>query len=692
MKSKKLQRKGTRNVWFLSVGLVIVSTLLIVWFMPRTDAFNYEYGVGQPWRYGTLFATEKFNIQMSDSAVEAQHDSLQRVFQPYFNVNTTVLPAMRAKLLAMEVTIDGRTVQVQRDKVMRPVALHAAALLDSVYTRGILSPTFRDSLLTEGVERARLVRDNMAQSVPLSSTLTQQLAYRFIVEHTPDTAMARLLTELNLNTVLEDNLTYDVLKSEDELLYLKSQLSTGIGFVMANEKIVDRGDIITPETYLKLRSYEKVMREQNAENERLPYIIAGQVVMVLIILSVLMSYLHLFRRDYLEDMRSALLLYALLTLFCITGSQMVTRHFFHIFALPVCMLPIIVRVFLDSRTAYMFHTATVIIISLVLSYPFEFIILQVVAGIIAIQNLRELNQRSQIIHTALVITLTYVIFYAAYQLTLGVRLVDLDRSTLTYFLINGLLILFTYPLLWIIERGLGFVSDVTLVELTNINHPLLQRLAAEAPGTFQHSMQVANLAADVANGLGAKVQLVRTGALYHDIGKMERPVFFTENQSGANPHKHLPPQKSAEVIIRHVAHGLELAAQHNLPQAVRRFIATHHGAGLAKYFYVTYCNEHPDEAIDRRQFSYPGPNPETLEEAILMMCDGVEAASRSLSEYTEESIDALVDRIVDQQVADGFFTECDITFRQIAFAKSVLKERLRNIYHTRIVYPTLGES
>ncbi|MCR4614276.1 MAG: HDIG domain-containing protein [Bacteroidaceae bacterium] len=692
MKSKKLQRKGTRNVWFLSVGLVIVSTLLIVWFMPRTDAFNYEYGVGQPWRYGTLFATEKFNIQMSDSAVEAQHDSLQRVFQPYFNVNTTVLPAMRAKLLAMEVTIDGRTVQVQRDKVMRPVALHAAALLDSVYTRGILSPTFRDSLLTEGVESARLVRDNMAQSVPLSSTLTQQLAYRFIVEHTPDTAMARLLTELNLNTVLEDNLTYDVLKSEDELLYLKSQLSTGIGFVMANEKIVDRGDIITPETYLKLRSYEKVMREQNAENERLPYIIAGQVVMVLIILSVLMSYLHLFRRDYLEDMRSALLLYALLTLFCITGSQMVTRHFFHIFALPVCMLPIIVRVFLDSRTAYMFHTATVIIISLVLSYPFEFIILQVVAGIIAIQNLRELNQRSQIIHTALVITLTYVIFYAAYQLTLGVRLVDLDRSTLTFFLINGLLILFTYPLLWIIERGLGFVSDVTLVELTNINHPLLQRLAAEAPGTFQHSMQVANLAADVANGLGAKVQLVRTGALYHDIGKMERPVFFTENQSGANPHKHLPAQKSAEVIIRHVAHGLELAAQHNLPQAVRRFIATHHGAGLAKYFYVTYCNEHPDEAVDRRQFSYPGPNPETLEEAILMMCDGVEAASRSLSEYTEESIDALVDRIVDQQVADGFFTECDITFRQIAFAKSVLKERLRNIYHTRIVYPTLGES
>ena len=682
MKSKKLQRKDTRNVWLLSVGLVLLSTLLIVWFMPRTDAFSYEYRVGQPWRYGTLYATEKFNIQMSDSAMEAQHDSLRRVFQPYFNMNTTVLPAMSAKLKAIKAPA-GQAIQYNT------AIRYATALLDSVYNRGIMSPVMRDSLMDEGISHVRLVRDNVANSVPLTSTFTQQQAYRYIVEQTTDTAMARMLTLLNLNTVLEDNLTYDVLKSDDEMQFLLSGLSTGIGFVMANEKIVDRGDIITPDTYLKLRSYEKVMREQNAENERLPYIIAGQAVMVLILLSVLMSYLHLFRRDYLEDMRPALLLYALLTLFSIIGSQMVARHFFHIFALPVCMLPIIVRVFLDSRTAYMFHTATVILISLVLTYPYEFIILQLVAGIIAIQNLRELNQRSQIIHTALVITLTYVIFYAAYQLTLGVQLVDIEHSILIYFLINGLPILFTYPLLWIIERGLGFVSDVTLVELTNINHPLLRRLSEEAPGTFQHSMQVANLAADVAQRLGAKVQLVRTAALYHDIGKMERPVFFTENQSGANPHNHLTPLKSAEVIIRHVAHGLDLAAQHNLPSAVRRFIATHHGTGLVRYFYVTECNAHPDTEVDPAPFRYPGPNPETLEESILMMCDAVEAASRSLPEYTEESIDTLVDSLIDRQVAEGYFTEAAITFRDIAMTKTVLKDRLRNIYHTRIVYPTL---
>ena len=690
--SKKQQRKALVNVWLLSVLLVVASTLLIVYFMPRTDAWGYEYRIGQPWRYGTLYATQKFNIQMSDSAISAQHDSLRRHFQPYFMMGPTVQPAMRSRLLSMQITLpDGRTVQAQRDRTLRPLLLQAASLLDSIYQHGIMDANILDSLTDAGVQNVRVVIDNVAKSTPLADIYTRQRAYRYITEklktHASDEAS--FVTRLNLNTVLEENLSYEASKSEEEMHTLLSGLSTGIGFVMANERIVDRGEIVTSETYLKLRSYERLMREQNAVNERRPYIIAGQVVMVLLILSVLMSYLHLFRRDYLENQRSAVLLYALLTLFCVVGSWMVSHHFFHIFALPVCMLPVIVRVFLDSRTAYMFHTATVILISLVLNYPYEFIILQVVAGIIAIQNLRELNQRSQIIHTAAVITLTYIVFYTAYQLTLGVQLTDIDRSALTYFLINGILILFTYPLLWIIERGLGFVSDVTLVELTNINHPLLRRLSEEAPGTFQHSMQVANLAADVAQRLGAKVQLVRTAALYHDIGKMERPVFFTENQSGANPHNHLTPSKSAEVIIRHVAHGLDLAAQHNLPSAVRRFIATHHGTGLVRYFYVTECNAHPDTEVDPAPFRYPGPNPETLEESILMMCDAVEAASRSLPEYTEESIDTLVDSLIDRQVAEGYFTEAAITFRDIAMAKTVLKDRLRNIYHTRIVYPTL---
>ena len=259
-----------------------------------------------------------------------------------------------------------------------------------------------------------------------------------------------------------------------------------------------------------------------------------------------------------------------------------------------------------------------------------------------------------------------------------------------YFFINGILLMFTYPLLWMLEKMFGFTSDVTLVELSNTNNELLQRMSEIAPGTFQHSLQVANLASEVAKRIDAKSQLVRTGALYHDIGKTERPAYFTENQAGINPHKRLTPVKSAEVIIAHVKNGLALAEKYNLPQTIRNFISTHHGRGKAKYFYITYKNEHPDEDIDEELFTYPGPNPTTKEEAILMMTDSVEAASRSLKEYNEESISNLVDRIIDGQVADGAFKECNITFKEIAIAKSVLKEKLKTIYHTRITYPELS--
>ncbi len=315
--------------------------------------------------------------------------------------------------------------------------------------------------------------------------------------------------------------------------------------------------------------------------------------------------------------------------------------------------------------------------------------MQLVAGMVAIQTLRELSQRSQIVRTAFIIFLVYVIFYTGYSLH-HENDAKMDFWMYICFSVNCVLLLFTYPLLWMLEKAFGFVSDVTLVELSNVHNTLLQRMSETAPGTFQHSMQVANLSAEVANKIGAKAQLVRTGALYHDIGKMERPVFFTENQTGFSPHKHLSAMKSAEVIIDHVKNGLILADKNHLPEAIKRFIATHHGTGKAKYFYITYKNEHPDEEIDEAPFTYPGPNPSTKEEAILMMCDAVEAASRSLPEYTEEAINQLVEKIIDSQVSEGFFGNSSITFKDIAIAKAVLKDKLKTIYHTRISYPELN--
>lgn len=688
-KSKRQQRRDKTQALLLLSVLIAVCTAVIVWFMPRSAVFNYDYSVGAPWRYGPVYANQKFNILMSDSDVQSQQDSIRRQFQPYFNVLPNVPEAMRDRLFHLTIrNSEGENIEAALVDSMRPCLRHVAALLDTIYERGIIAPSTLDSLQQTGTQRIRIITDNVARSVPLARVFSSQSAYRYLMQRRGSFRLG-MLQSLNLNTVLEENLAYDRAKSRDELAGELAELSTGVGFVMANEKIVDRGEIVSAETYMKLHSYEQVVRQQETELNKLPYIWMGQVTMVLVLLVLLATYLWLFRRDYLWKPSSAILLYGLITVFPVLGSLMVSYHFLHIFILPCTMVPIVVRVFLDSRTAFIFHTAMVLIVSLVLSYPYEFVLLQLVGGIVAIQNMRELSQRSQIIRTSLSITSITILFYVAYEFSLGITITELDHREIIYLVISGVFLLFTYPLLWIFERAFGFISDVTLVELTNINNPLLQRMTEVAPGTFQHSMQVANLAAEVAKKIGAKVQLVRTGALYHDIGKMERPVFFTENQNGLSPHKHLTPVKSAEVIINHVTHGLQMAADAHLPQVIRRFIATHHGKGLVRYFYVTYCNEHPGEEVDATPFRYPGPNPETTEEAILMMCDSVEAASRSLPEYTGESIDNLVDKLIDQQAAEGYFQECEITFRQIALAKRVLKERLRNVYHTRISYPEL---
>ena len=313
---------------------------------------------------------------------------------------------------------------------------------------------------------------------------------------------------------------------------------------------------------------------------------------------------------------------------------------------------------------------------------------ELVAGLVAITSLRELSKRSQLFRTALIITLACVIVNLAFDWTKATALSQIDYSIYNYLIFNGIALLFAYPLLYLIEKTFGFTSDITLIELSNTNSPLLRRMSEIAPGTFNHSIQVANLAGEIANKIGAKAQLVRTGALYHDIGKLANPIYYTENQSGIDPHEMLTDIESAQIIISHVTEGLRMADKEGLPKVIRDFIATHHGLGKTKFFYIRYKNEHPDEPVDDLLFTYPGPNPFTREHACLMMADSVEAASRSLPDYTEQSIRGLVEKIIDTQVAEGYFRECPITFRDIQYAKTVLIEKLKTIYHTRISYPS----
>ena len=417
--------------------------------------------------------------------------------------------------------------------------------------------------------------------------------------------------------------------------------------------------------------------------------IFGQVLFVSIFVLFFMIYLELFRNKYYERKGTLTLLFALVVIFPVILSIMVAQNIGSVYVVPFAMIPIIVGIFLDSRTAFVAHIIIVLLCSITLRYPYEFIVLQIGAGMAAIYSLRELSQRSQLFRTAVIVFACYALLYFAFALIQDDELTKLNTRMYIYFGINGILLLFAYPLLFVLEKTFGFTSNVTLVELSNINNSLLRKMSEIAPGTFQHSLQMANLAAEAANRIGANSQLVRTGALYHDIGKTLNPAFFTENQSGINPHKSLSYEQSAQVIINHITDGIKLAEKHNLPKVIKDFIRTHHGAGVAKYFYISYKNEHPDEEVDMSMFSYPGPNPFTKEQAILMMADAVEAASRSLPEYTEESVNGLVEKIVDGQVSDGYFKECPITFKDIALVKALFKEKLKTVYHTRITYPEL---
>ena len=481
---------------------------------------------------------------------------------------------------------------------------------------------------------------------------------------------------------------YDRTRSETSRNELIASIPLASGLVQKGEKIVDRGEIVTPHTYSVIQSYLKENNRRNQDHTQTRISLMGHILYVTILMICFTLYLTLYRKDYFDKPRSLTMLYAMIVIFALLTALLVRNTLVHVYILPYAMVPIFIRVFMDSRTAFITHVIMVLICAIMLQHPFQFIVVQTVAGLVAINSLRELSQRAQLFRSAIIITLAAMTVNLAFDWTQATELTMINYSTYNYLVVCGVALLFAYPLLYIIEKAFGFTSDITLIELSNTNSPLLRRMSEVAPGTFQHSIQVANLAGEIANKIGADAQLVRTRALYHDIGKLQNPIYFTENQSRIDPHEMLTDIESAQYIISHVTEGLKMADKQNLPKVIRDFIATHHGQGKAKFFYIRYKNEHPDEPVDDLLFTYPGPNPFTREQACLMMADSVEAASRSLSDYTEASIRGLVERIVDAQVAEGYFRECPITFRDVQYAKTVLIEKLKTIYHTRISYPS----
>lgn len=685
-----MSRFNHRNKWtqrdylvrYLSVTAIIA---LLVAFMPREKVRTYYYHEGGVWDYPTLIAKDSFPIMKSEAQLQREKDSIVHYYEPYFIYDAHKADSMITEWhKAFKSSLAGH-VPAYFEK-------HITTRLMEIYDHGIVSGDEYAIVSSQQANAIRVIKGNVSAIRPTEEIYCPKTAYEALMQMADSTLYRREdLLKCNLNDFLTANLAYDSQKSKQQLAELESMVTPYIGQVIVGQKIVDRGEIIGPATFLILESMMQHMGEKEKSTGEILLTFLWQTIYTGLIVILLVLYFQQFRNDYLASTHSMLLTCTLFVLFPLLTFALTGHGIGNPYVLPYCITPIFMRIFMDSRTAFITHLMMILLCAAAVPRPADFIIVEALAGLTAIITLRELTQRSELFSSILAVlgvsVLTYICLQFLNDMALFVE--EADYTDLYSIVASSLLLMISYLLLIPIERIFGFTSNVTLIELSNANTPLLRSMSEQAPGTFQHSMQVANLAAAVAEKLGAKSQLVRTGALYHDIGKIRHAAFFTENQKGMNPHDRLTDVQSAQIIISHVRDGLALAEKYKLPQVIRDFIATHHGRSMTKYFYIQACNKCPDKKVDPENFTYDGPDPQTAEQAILMMCDSVEAASRSLKEITEESISDLVNKIVDGQVANGHFREAPITFQDIENAKEVLKDKLRTIYHTRVQYPEL---
>ena len=666
--------------------IFILATLLITYVFPRQGKFKYSFNEGRPWRYGLLTAPFDFPIFKSQQQLQQDQDSILVFYEPYYKIDKAAETEAIAEFDA-DSNLDPSLSKLER----RYIGYIRNSLLE-IYKKGIINSAEYDKIAATKKKTLRLREDKEAKTRDLESFYTIKSAYEEIVTNAPSSLEVNVLKAAGINNYLQENIVYDVVTSDKAKNEFIQQVSPTLGMVQAGERIIGEGEIVDHNVYNILSSLKKVSQDRTGASGRSNWIILGEFMLVSILMGSFFMYLRFFRINEYRNRKHVTFMVLLITFFVILTAINVSYNFFNVYIIPFAIVTILIRTFIDSRTALFGSLITVLICTLMVSFAFEFMILQMTIIMICIFNLKELTERSQLIRSSFIILGSYVVVYVALVLAQEGDVTKISWETLIYFLINFIFITFSYLLVYMVEKSFGFISGVSMVELANINKPILRKLSEEAPGTFQHSMQVSNLAAAAAVEIGANPSLVRTGALYHDIGKLENPAFFTENQSpGMNPHAGLPFEESARIIIDHVRLGVRMGHKEGLPQQIIDFIATHHGTSTPKYFYNSWKNANPGKEIDSAAFSYPGPNPFSKETAILMMADTVEAASRSLPEYTEETIRKLVNKLIDSQMQEGLFQKAPITFREVDMIKELFVEKLQTIYHSRIVYPELKE-
>ncbi|MCM1356093.1 MAG: HDIG domain-containing protein [Staphylococcus sp.] len=670
----------------LRILLFIIMVSVTVYFLPRTGENHYTFEEDRPWSYALLTAPFDIPIHLDSVSASKVKDSIDAHFEPVFTRDlTTEKTIVSDYATRLNAATDLHITPAQRNQIINEIR--------KVYENGIVDRETYAKITAGKLPAVRFIHDNVAISLPTTNYLSAFRAYEHLDSVLRDRDVRQAISATKLSQMLHPNILIDSVTTRrlrDEA-YQKAMAPVGV--IQQGERIIDKGDIVTPRLATVLRTYEKIANERgNGAISQHYYPVAGQILYMLILYGALYGYLYIFRREYFDNDRTVIFLMTLMGLFTLFAFAMDAGFRMGFYITPFTMVPIMVLIFLDSRTAYFCHLIQVLICAIISSFALEFVFMQFIAGVVAIDSLKDLSRRSQLIRTAALIFLAYTLCYIAVEIMQSGSLAKSEGRVYGAFAINAILISFSYVLMFLVERVYGFTSRVTLVELSDINNPLLRELSEECPGTFNHSMAVSNLASAAASRIGANVQLVRTGALYHDIGKIKNPAFYTENQHGVNPHDALDPTQSARIVTGHVLEGLALAEKAKLPKVIRQFISEHHGAGKARYFYTTYCNAHPDEVVDPAQFSYPGPNPQSKETSLIMMADSIEAASRSMTDHSPEAISALVNKIIDAQIAEGLHNESPISFRDVNIIKDVFAQRLRTMYHSRISYPELKKA
>ncbi len=692
----------------------VIAIGLVTYMLPNKKKFRYSYHVSSVWLEDNLDASFSFSIYKTDAQLKAEYDSVVKSIKPYFNYDAfesaSKLSLFKSEFDKQWISYSMREFKIDEEKnyleSSKFVSLRTLQdeyskliynLLEQTYLKGIVQLPDNLEFVFNSDSTIKLVRGNMADNAYFGNLFTIRSAYKSIQETIQSKIIkdksrqlsrySRFFKDFDINRFLVANVSYDMDATERERQVKRNDISIATDYIPEGTRLISYGEIVTLEKSQLLDSYKREY-EEILGNENDIVIRMGKALAVIIMFVVVYFFLLYFRRKILGEFKKIVFILLMMVFMIFLGYTAARFEYINYYIVPFAILPIILRTFFDERVALFVHIITVLLASLIAPNSFEFIFLTIPVGMVALFSLTNLYKRSKFFLSAIIIVITYILTYVGLTLVLEGNINSVQVKLFQFFGFNGILILLSFLLIYVLEKTFGFLSDTTLMELSDTNQPLLRRLAESAPATFQHSMQVANLSEEAVRIIGGNPMLVRTGALYHDIGKMIDASYFTENQDGGdNPHSDKDLKESAKIIIGHVTKGKELAKKNSLPEPIIDFILTHHGTSTTKYFLKTYQNQNPDSPVDESEFQYPGPRPMTKENAVLMMADSVEAASRSLPTYSKESISELVERIIDGQMSEGQFENAAITFQDIKKVKEVFKSRLNTIYHARIAYP-----